>query len=66
MDSEIMYWEPKTVEDYLTLISDVAIDYDGYRDPKNLMELIDEMAGYARKAIALIIEQEKNDCDGSV
>lgn len=46
-----------TALDYLTLVSDLAIDYDGYKDPKNLMKLIDEMAEYTRKAIAILVEK---------
>lgn len=48
---------PTTVYDYLELISDLAIDYDGLREAESLMGLIDEMAKYAREAIKLI-EQE--------
>lgn len=37
----------------LELIHDIAIDYDGYCDPKNLMELIDEMREIAHYGLNL-------------
>lgn len=58
--SEIKVWVPETPLDYLTLISDIAVDYDGYRTPDDLMELIDEMAGYARQAIKILLQQESD------
>lgn len=37
----------------LEIIHDIAIDYDGYRDAKNLMELIDEIKEIAHFGISL-------------
>ena len=37
-----------TLED----IRDIAIDYDGFRSAKSLMELIDDLRGMASKAVA--------------
>lgn len=44
------------------LIVDLGFDYDGYRDSKNLMELIDELCSYAGDCIKLLdkIEEEQN------
>lgn len=37
----------------LELIYEIAVDYDGYRDSKNLMELIDEMREIAHYGLSL-------------
>lgn len=37
--------------DALELIADIAVDYDGYRKAKSLMELIDELRDIARTAL---------------
>lgn len=37
----------------LEIIHDIAIDYDGYRDAKNLMELIDEIKEIAHYGLTL-------------
>lgn len=41
---------PNSAQEWLELVCDIAIDYDGYTDSKNLMELIDEMKEYVVKA----------------
>lgn len=41
---------PDCADEYLELICEIAIDYDGYSTAKNLKSLIDEMAEYASKA----------------
>lgn len=41
---------PDCADEYLELICEIAIDYDGYSTAKNLKSLIDEMAEYAQKA----------------
>lgn len=53
----------RALENLETLI-DVAVDYDGYQDAKNLMELIDELRDYAKKArknILDYVKEEKNN-----
>ena len=35
--------EPDCVDEWLSDIYNIGYDYDGYRDAKNLMELIDEL-----------------------
>lgn len=58
---------PNCADEYLELICDIAIDYDGYNDEKNLKELIDEMANYAREARRCISEGKiKTDFEESV
>ena len=41
---------PDCADEYLELICEIAIDYDGYSTTKGLESLIDEMAEYAQKA----------------
>lgn len=41
--------ELETAYNYLELICDIAIDYDGFNTVESLKELIDEMASYAKK-----------------
>ena len=42
------HWcEPNSAETCLQSIYELAIDYDGYRDADNLMDLIDEMKDIA-------------------
>ena len=41
---------PDCADEYLELICEIAIDYDGYYTSKDLKSLIDEMAEYAQKA----------------
>ena len=43
--------ENKIMKNYLRLIRDIGIDYDGYNDVKNLKDLIDEMVDYAKLGI---------------
>ena len=38
-------------DQYLELITDIGFDYDGCESPNHLKELIDELVGYANKAI---------------
>lgn len=42
-------FEPHTKDECFELICGIAYDYDGYRDAKNLMELIDEIKEIAEK-----------------
>jgi hypothetical protein len=41
----------KIKDEYCQLLIDIGIDYDGYREAKSLMGLIDELMSYARYAI---------------
>lgn len=50
---ECLYSKDKCLE----LIHDIAIDYDGYRDVKNLMELIDEIREIAHYGLSLDMEE---------
>lgn len=43
--------ENKIKDEYLDLIQFMAVDYDGERKAKGLMELIDQLADYAVKGI---------------
>lgn len=47
--------ELETAYNYLELICDIAIDYDGFNTVESLKELIDEMASYAKKAMKILI-----------
>lgn len=51
MDSNAL----ETAYNYLELICDFAIDYDGLNTVKSLKELIDEMANYAKKAMKILV-----------
>ena len=42
-----------TKNDCLELIHDIAVDYDGCRDVKSLMALIDEIREYAHYGLSL-------------
>ena len=57
----------KTAEELFQLISDLAIDYDGYTDVKGLKSLIDDLRGIAINGVRLcngqsvvIIHKEPN------
>ena len=54
MDSNAL----ETAYNYLELICDIAIDYDGLNTVESLKELIDEMACYA-KAMKILIREGK-------
>ena len=41
---------PDCTQEWLELICDIAVDYDGYREAKDLMMLIDELKNCAIKA----------------
>ena len=43
----------KTAEELFQLISDLAIDYDGYTDVKGLKSLIDDLRGIAINGVKL-------------
>lgn len=43
--------ENKIKDEYLDLIQFMAVDYDGERETKGLMELIDQLADYAVKGL---------------
>lgn len=43
-------YKPNCADEYLELIHDIAIDYDGRRTVVGLKSLIDEMTDYASKA----------------
>lgn len=43
--------EEERLKEWLTLISDIAYDYDGWRSQADLMDLIDELRGFAKKAL---------------
>ena len=47
-----------SVESCLTDIIGLAIDYDGYRDVDNLMDLIDEMSTLAQKGLKFLHEKK--------
>ncbi len=51
----------KTAYDWLWLAQCIAVDYDGYRTEKGLMELVDEMAAYIGEARALLDKQRAED-----
>ena len=42
--------EPDCADEWMKHIWEAGVDYDGYRDAKNLMELIDELIEYSKKA----------------
>lgn len=46
----MMGYMPKSADEWLELIHDIAYDYDGYRTVEGLKSLIDEMSDYAHKA----------------
>lgn len=49
------HWcEPNSAETCLQSIYELAIDYDGYRDADNLMDLIDEMKDIAVKGLTFL------------
>ena len=41
--------------EYLKLICDIAIDYDGFNTIESLKGLVDEMASYAKEAMNILI-----------
>lgn len=45
----------ETAYNYLEIICDIAIDYDGLNKVESLKELIDEMANYAKEAMKILI-----------
>jgi hypothetical protein len=49
-------YECDCAEDWLELITGIAVDYDGYRTVEGLKSLIDEMADYASKARVCLYE----------
>ena len=48
--TEVQMCEPNCVDEWLELIKDIAIDYDGYNTVESLKELIDEIVGMSQKA----------------
>lgn len=40
----------------LILLRDIAVDYDGFRNPEDLMNLIDELRDYATTALLALEE----------
>lgn len=50
------------ISELLTLILDIAVDYDGYNSADSLKELIDEMADYTRLARKLLDDETDADC----
>lgn len=49
------------ISELLTLISDIAVDYDGYNSVESLKELIDEMADYTKLARKLLDDETNTD-----
>ena len=49
---------PDCADEYLELICEIAIDYDGYSTVKGLESLIDEIAKYAQKAMKCLREHK--------
>lgn len=49
LEDKIKYLKSKieNKDKWCQLIADIAYDYDGYNDAKNLKALIDELVGYA-------------------
>lgn len=48
----------QSVENCLDSIIDIAMDYDGYRTPEGLMDLIDEICGIVTRGIEILREPE--------
>lgn len=46
----IQMCEPNCADEWMEFIWAIGLDYDGYRNAKNLMELIDEMVDASVKA----------------
>lgn len=51
----------KTAYDWLWLAQCIAVDYDGNRTEKGLMDLVDELAAYIGEARALLDKQRAED-----
>lgn len=43
-------YRPNCADEYLSLIHDIAVDYDGCHTVEGLKSLIDEIVSYANKA----------------
>lgn len=57
----MMGYMPKSADEWLELIHDIAYDYDGYRTVEGLKSLIDEMSDYAHKARVCLHEDKVFD-----
>ena len=53
---DIHSYEPKSAEQYLELLCDIAYDYDGFNTVASLKALIDELKNYAHKAWTFLYE----------
>lgn len=53
-ETGINFVEPTHAEEWLCMLREIAIDYDGYRKSEDLMSLIDDLVEYAGKAIKCI------------
>lgn len=49
-------YKPNCADEWLELIHDIAVDYDGCCTAEGLKSLIDEMADYASKARVCLYE----------
>ena len=49
-------WKPDCTEEWLQLIWDIGVDYDGYETSKELKSLIDELVGYSSEAMKCLKE----------
>lgn len=54
----IRAYESDCTKDFLELICDIAVDYDGYTTVNGLKDLIDEMAEYAKQALICLNKGE--------
>lgn len=48
------YIEPTHAEEWLCMLKEIAIDYDGYKTSGDLMKLIDDLVVYANEALKCI------------
>ena len=49
-------YRPNCAEEYLELLCDIAVDYDGCNTVESLKKLVDELKGYAHKARECLYE----------
>ena len=49
-------YRPNCAEEYLELLCDIAVDYDGCNTVASLKKLVDELKGYAHKARECLYE----------
>lgn len=49
-------YRPNCAEEYLELLCDIAVDYDGCNTVESLKNLVDELKGYAHKARECLYE----------